>query len=368
MNEADEAMRNNGNPDDLRRAAEEAQRQLEGAREQALEEQQRMLQASVNDLANRADELFDTQSGLEDRIQEAVRGVLIGSNELNRLDSGLTMDEEYEIAEEKRRLQAELQSLEQDARNTARDLDTAEPRAADEIREAIEKLRELEIETRLAVAAAYIEQGEAIYIAGSESAVTQGLRELREDLQRAEDMTGRGGSGRGGEARDGLAATLAETQRLRRELQRLADGSAGGGTYTNYGPDDNRRQSAGIEFGDLEFTRDLDIRADNISQDVFNLFRELRAAGATVQDIDHLRRLAAEIRASEFSGNEALLEEESRRALSLIEQMELALSKTARKNDVSVRANVLDEVPDEHKESVADYYRRLGQAEEAANP
>ena len=87
-----------------------------------------------------------------------------------------------------------------------------------------------------------------------------------------------------------------------------------------------------------------------------------------MQDIDHLRRLAAEIRASEFSGNEALLEEESRRALSLIEQMELALSKTARKNDVSVRANVLDEVPDEHKESVADYYRRLGQAEEAANP
>ena len=34
MNEADEAMRNNGSPDDLRRASEEAQRQLEGARQQ----------------------------------------------------------------------------------------------------------------------------------------------------------------------------------------------------------------------------------------------------------------------------------------------------------------------------------------------
>ena len=51
-----------------------------------------------------------------------------------------------------------------------------------------------------------------------------------------------------------------------------------------------------------------------------------------------------------------------------VEQMELALAKTARKNDISVRANALDEIPDEHKDSVADYYRRLGQAEEATNP
>jgi hypothetical protein len=327
-----------------------------------------MLRAAVSDLTNRADDLYETQSALEDRLQEAVRGVLIGQNDFDRLDSGLSMDEEYEIAEEKRRLQAELQDLEQDARNTARDLDDEEPRAAEEIREALEKLRELEIETRLAVAAMYIEQGEAIYIAGSESAVTQGMRELREDLQRAEDLAGQGSGGRGGESRDGLAETLAATRQLRRELQRLAEEGARGGAYTNYGPDDDLRQSTGIEYGDLEFTRDLDIRADYLSQEVFNLFRELRAAGATVQEIDELRRLAADIRASDFSGNPALLEEESRRALSLVEQMELALAKTVLKSDVSVRANMLDEIPDEHKESVADYYRRLGQAEESANP
>jgi hypothetical protein len=364
MNEADEAMRNGGNADDLRRASEEAQRQLEGARDRALEEQQKMLQASVSELADRADDLYETQSALEDRLQEAVRSVLIGRNELNRLDSGLTMDEEYEIADEKRRLQAELQALEQQARDTARNLDDNEPRAAEEIREALEELREMEIETRLAVAAAYIEQGEAIYIAGSESAVTQGLRELRDDMQRAEDMAGRGGGeGRDGEGGDGFAEALAETQRLRRELQRLAEGSARGGALTNRGRDD-LQESTGIRIGDLEFTRELDRRADNISQDVISLFRELRAAGATVRDIDELRRLAADIRASDFSGNPDLLDAESRHALSLVEQLELALARTARKNDVSVRTNATDEVPDEHKEIVADYYRKLGQAEE----
>ena len=367
MNEADEAMRNGGDPDDLRRASEEAQRQLEGARDRALEEQQRMLQASVSDLTNRADDLYETQSALEDRLQEAVRSILIGRNDLNRLDSGLSMEEEYEIAEEKRRLQAELQSLEQDARNTARALDNAEPRAAEEIRQAIDATRELEIEARLAVAAAYIEQGEAIYIAGSESAVTQGLRELRDDMQRAEDMTGQGsGAGRGGEGRDDFAETLAETQRLRRELQRLAEGNATGGSLTNRGRDD-LQQSSGIRIGDIEFTRELDRQADSISQGVINLFRELRAAGATVRDIDELRRLAADIRASDFSGNPDLLDAESRHALSLVEQLELALAKTARKNDVSIRTNATDEIPDEHKEIVADYYRKLGQAEVSAN-
>jgi len=367
MNEADEAMRNGGNPDDLRRASEEAQRQLEGARDRAREEQQRMLQASVSDLTNRADDLYETQSALEDRLQEAVRSVLIGTNEFNRLDSGLTMDEEYEIAEEKRRLQAELQTLEQDARNTARALDDAEPRAAQEIRDAIEAIRDMEIEARLAVAAAYIEQGEAIYIAGSESAVTQGLRELRDDMQRAEDMAGQGsGAGRGGEGRDGFAATLTETQQLRRELQRLVEGNARGGALINRGRDD-LQQSTGIRIGDLEFTRELDRQADNISQGVINLFRELRASGATVQDIDELRRLAADIRASDFSGNPDVLDAESRHALSLVEQLELALARTARKNDVSIRTNATDEIPDEHKEIVADYYRKLGQAEETGN-
>ena len=367
MNEADAAMRNGGNPDDLRRASEEAQRQLESARDRALQEQQRMLQAAVSDLTNRADDLYETQSALEDRVQDAVRSVLTGSNELDRFNSGLTMDEEYEIAAEKRSLQAELQALEQDARNTARDLDTAEPRAAEEVREALEKLRETEIEKRIWRAAAFIEQGEAIYIAGSESAVTQGLRELRDDMQRAEDMVGQGGgNGRGGKVRDGLAETLAETQQLRRELQRLAEGNASGGALIDRGRDDPQ-WSTGVRIGDLEFTRELDRQADIISQDVIGLFRELRAAGATIQDIDELRRLAADIRASDFSGNPDLLDAESRHALSLVEQLELALSRTARKNDVSVRTNAMDEVPDEHKDTVADYYRRLGQAEESGN-
>ncbi len=368
MNEADEAMRSGGRPEELQRAASEAQRQLEGARDQATEEMQRAMQASLDNLAERADDLYGDQEAMENRIQESIRGVNVGRNDLNRLESGMSILEEYELADEKRLLQASVQDLEQDARNTAQQIADNQPAAAEQIREAIDKLREAEIETRISVAAAYIEQGEAVYVAASESAVTEALRELSQDMERARSMvqSGRDGEeGREGQ-QNGLAETLAETRELRRELQQLTQGGtnqgdANQGRLSRRGRDD-LQQTTGIRVDDIDVTREFDRDADNISGDVLALFRELRARGVPVQDLDELRRLAAAIRASDFSGNPALLEEEARRALSLIEQMEMALANAARAGDASVRTTTADEIPAEHREIIADYYRRLGQA------
>ena len=181
-----------------------------------------------------------------------------------------------------------------------------------------------------------------------------------------------GGEGRGqgrGQPREGLAETLAETQSLRRELQQLAQGEQvgrGNGAVTNRGRDD-LQQSTGIEVGDLNVRQEFDLQADNISQDVIALFRELRSQGVSVQDIDELRRLAADIRAADFSGNPALLEEEARRALAAVEQLEMALSRTARAGNGAVRTSATDEIPNQHKEIVADYYRRLGESDDESD-
>lgn len=371
MNDADEAMRNGADRDDMQRAADEAQRQLEGARNSANEQAQRALQASIDDLAERADEAYETQAAMEEQLQEAIRDISVHGNEFNRLDSGMTIDEEYEMAAEKRRLQADVHALEQDARNAANQIADDQPGAAEELREAIEKLRETEIAARIAVAAAYIEQGEAVYVIGSESAVTEALRELRQDIGRAQSMVSAGspGAGEGEPQRDNLSETLVNTQQLRRELQELARGNAGSGgngAVTDRGRDD-LQSSTGVEVDDLTVTREFDDQADNISQEVIGLFRTLRSRGVAVQDIDELRRLAADIRASDFSGNPALLEEEARRALAAVEQLEMALSKTARQGDSAVRTSIADEIPDQHKEVVADYFRRLGETNDTSD-
>jgi hypothetical protein len=357
-----DATREGSTPEDLRRAADEASRQLEGARDRAIEEREQAMQAAVGDLAERANDLYESQAALDEKLQDAIRGVEVGTNEFNRLDSGMTFDEEMQMAEDKRRLQTKIQQLEQDTRNTALQIDDQQPDAANQLRAGVEKLRDLEIETRIAVAAAYIEQGEAVYVAASESAVTDALRQLREDIERAERMVGRG-NGEPGEAGaiNEVAESLAETQQLRRNLQQMTQGNANSGAPNTTGRDDLPRPS-GMRVGDVDISREVEDQAESLSQAIPDLFRGLRAAGTSAEDIDELRQLAAEIRATEFSGNPELLEREARLALSLVEQLELALAKTARQDREGVWTNTADEIPDAHREVIADYYRRLGES------
>jgi hypothetical protein len=277
----------------------------------------------------------------------------------------MSISEEYEMAEAKRQLQKELQSLEQDAKSAAQRIAKNEPEASEQIDAAIDKLRDAEIEARLAVSAAYIEHGEAVYVAGSESAITEGLRELKNDLQRAESMTGGEGSNRDGSAQAGsLAQTLAETRQLRRELQGLAEPGINNNVATNRGRDDLQRPT-GMRVPDLDVTRQIERGLAAVSDDVLNMFRELREAGVAPRDIDDIRRLATQIRASDFSGNEAILERESKLALSLVEQLELALATAAGDQERTVRSKAVDDIPDSHKETVANYYRRLGEADDS---
>ena len=63
----------------------------------------------------------------------------------------------------------------------AQAFEDTQPRAAGELREGLERLQELDVEARIAIAAAYIEYGNAMYVASSDSAVTEALRQLRED-------------------------------------------------------------------------------------------------------------------------------------------------------------------------------------------
>ena len=394
MDEADQAMREGADPEALRRAASEAQRQLEGARDQAAAEQQRLMQAELDELGERANDAYEAQSDMEERLQAAIRNMLVDDENNNRLDSGLTFTEEMEMARAKRELQGELQSLAQDVNQAASELSGDSPEAADELERALSELREQEVDARLSIAASYIEQGEAVYVSGSESAVTESLRDFTQALRRASALAGGESDSDNPQRGRGLAETLADTQAVRRELQRLAEASedanregsgrpnanssqpgepqdeqqAGmrgnptmrSGEVTRWGRDD-LQESTGIVVPDLQVTRELDRTIDNLSDDVLNLFRQLRDSGVPEPAIDELRRLAADVRASDFSGNEALLERESRAALTLVEQLELALARAAREQGTQVRATPAERVPDQHREPVANYFRRLGE-------
>jgi hypothetical protein len=364
MNEADEAMRNNTDPESLQRAMDEAQRQLQGARDSASEAGQRAMQEALDVLANRADQLHDTQAALDRRLQEAVREAMENPDPTNPLSSGMSWQEEIEVAEEKRELLAELQQLQQDAQTTARTYDEDEPRAADEIREGLQRIRDMEVEARIAVAAAYIEQGEAVYVASSESAVTEALRRLRDDLQRASDMADPAAASEPGDG-ERIRATLAAARDLRRALQRTAAGDSGRDTAAPAsGPDTNRDTPTGVRIDDLDTAAVIQEQAQALAQAVLDQLRTLSSAGIDPRDVDELRQLAAGVRSADFSGNPALLAREARLALELVEQIELGLATAVEGDRPGIRSNSNEEIAEQHREIVADYYRRLGSSNE----
>ncbi len=324
---------------------EEAARQLEGAQESASQAQNDALQASVNDLAIRAEELHATQSDIEQRLQDAVRSLLDSSAQSDQFSSGLSYEEEDAIAADKREVLAKLQKLQQDARGTARSLEESNPRAADELKESIRKLQDQEIEARIAVAAAYIEQGDAVYVASSESAVTEGLREFSDSMQRTTAMLG--GNNRPGEG-DQAQQALASVRALRRSLQEISTDNAAAGDSQGDSTD------AGAE---------IEEQAARAIEDVNALLRRASSIGLRAGQTDDLRRLSGNIGQSEFNRNPELIAREARRLLSLVEQLELALAAAVDGRDNALRTNPNEDIPEAHREMVADYYRQLGQTD-----
>ena len=267
------------------------------------------------------------------------------------------------MAAEKRELLADIQRLQRDAQSTAQTIEDDQPRVADEIRDGVTKLQDMEIEARIAVAAAYIEQGEAVYVAASESAVTETLRRLREDLRRAEGMISSAADGEPGPG-ERMQETLADARALRRALQQAGAENGGGVAGIRAGGPDDRVESTGERVDDLEVAPALQQQAQDVSQDVTALLRALSGAGVEARDIDQLRRLASNIRASDFSGNPDVLAREASQALALVEQLELQLAKAVNNDDRGIRSAVNEEIPEQHREIVADYYRKLGQTDE----
>lgn len=318
------------------------------------------MRAALSDLAERADDLHRRQSALDERLQEAVRRASGSMDEDAPLYSGMTFREEFEMAQAKRDLQAELQALGQDVKRTSQELKDDAPSASRELERSLERLRNNEVEARLAVSAAYIEQGEAVYVSGSESAITEALREFSNSVQRASALAESSGGMNAATEADRLQRTLAETRELRRELDELAQGEQARGRVTRSGRDDLQR-STGVRVPDLEQRANLARRAEQVSDAVLEMFRRLREQGVPPQDIDELRRLASDVRSADFSGNEEILLREARRTLELVEQLELRLATAARSAPGSLRSEAGEAIPDRHREPVATYYRRLGE-------
>jgi hypothetical protein len=95
-------------------------------------------------------------------------------------------------------------------------------------------------------------------------------------------------------------------------------------------------------------------------RDLPSITNNLRRGGVYEEDLEAIRNKARELSSSKFKNNPELLEREYRSVLSLLEQLELQVRRKVETEDGGdVRVIVSEPVPDQYREAVAEYFRRL---------
>lgn len=393
MNEATQAAMRGNNSQQLQRAMQEAQRQLQQARDQIAADQQQSMQKSFQDMADSASRLYRQQERVADRLQEAVRQALATHRQdQDTLVNPLSYEEEIDLADKKRTILDNLQSLRQKMQTSAKNYRDAAPAAARELDRAGSNLNNSQIDTRLNIAATYIERGAGLYVAGSEGVVTQALKGLKDSLAHARSLAM--DAGKPGDT--GIDRALAQTRQLRRELQQLTFGKvnqanqgsqqhgqgnsakpdtrAGSGTGTGalagggnrdgvtngYGGWNGWRRPDGVIGPGYQqrINRDIANTAGSISP----IIPELRDQGMPDKEISEMYRLLRQLTNAPMGGqkNQAILRRMLSQKLALLEQLEMRLEHAANKGQPgSLRSTVAEPVPAEYQEAVAEYYRRL---------
>ena len=132
------------------------------------------------------------------------------------------------------------------------------------------------------------------------------------------------------------------------------------GSASNFG---GRRGPGGGGMPDAETRREMERAVREGARLVPGITQHLRGTGIDEQELGELRRYVGGLPHDRFAGNPRLLQEEHRKLLSLIEQLELQVRRQVEQDagGTNVRAGANEPVPERYREAVAEYYRRLSQ-------
>jgi hypothetical protein len=361
---------------DSRRAAErlkEARDLLAGLREQ-------QSAANLDDLARQAEAMANREQESNAKMRSAF------GTPGQQQGQGATREQAEELAREKDQLANDYQKLEADMGKAARDSDSqATGRAlSKKLRETLAQVQQNEINNRLRLSADFLRHGNGAVATMRDAVTNQALNNLRDQLREIRKTVGNGQQGADDKDRQALQQALAQTERLRKEMERgmqsrlpsgdrpngdlpsrdrqgagqqpgqSQDAQAGEGQPGQTGPRANGRQygllpSLGPAFGD----------AGDFLQNYRHTLRELEnnpQIGKDLRDsIQNLYRLDPRL----SPGNPELMNRIESQMLTGVEQIELQLRRQLDDQGGAVRSGSTEPVPQGYADAVAEYFRRL---------
>jgi len=387
-------------PEQMRRAMEEARRQLDRALEQMTAQRQAVAEEAFSDLSDRSAEIFEEQRQVAAELQQFARRFLEARERDEPTSDLMSPEEAYDLADRKWAMQRELEELEQDVQEVAQQFRGQTPGAAEELHDSLADLQRSQAIARLGGAAQYIRYNRAQDIAPFEGVTTNALDDLQRGTERALALASReAGEGVDSEP-DATSKLLAELQTLRRELAQLRAAGASGepgqpgqrgqqgqGGQPGQGGQQFGGARAGNRFGggggpydpsqrglgawdpigiagfDVNSQAELEDRLNEAGAGLLTLGSRLRTEGLTAEELAAVRRLGDALRGG-LTGNPELIEQEFLAMLGLVEQLELQLAGSELGSDESgVRTEAPAQVAQGYQDAVAEYFRRLSRSE-----
>jgi hypothetical protein len=422
MDESASAMRNTNDSGErarAQRAATEAQRQLNGASDAVARGQQQSQQTALNNLAEQAGRLYENQAQFDRKLQDTIKQLRAQTLSDTDADDGGITPQEKQLANDKRSLSTQLENLRRDMIAAQRVLKEQAPQTVAQIGDASKQLDDKKLDQRMSLAATYIERGQAPFVVASESLVTDTLRDVRDELNRAASR------GVGSAVNDDKASDAVEQVRaLRQQLEQFAnrqrasqvgnqqatnDQSANGSASTmnqgsrqagqqgaqpaaqgnaqdgmqasqaaGQGNGQNGQNGMGTQAGApsngwqgfngmaaqaVGIPVNLNRNLDRTLQETRAAINELNQRGRLNQrDAQQLQDIARQLDSLRVGSGGGIRKGAEPTALALMEQLELKLSQASERNNAgkqTVRSAVTEPVPSDYEDAVAEYYRRL---------
>lgn len=370
-----------------RRAAE----RLQEARDLLSSLRQQQTARSVDDLARQADDIANRQqeSNAKLRREFGVPGQPQGQ--------GGTRQQTEELAREKEQLANDYQRLESEMGTVARDMQGTNRQLSSKLRDALGQVQQNEINNRLRWTTDHLRRGDGAVATMRDATTTQALNNLRDQLHEIQKQAGNGQQGAGDKDRQALEQALAETERLRKEMERgMQSSRPGRGTQSRDVPgrdvpdraEGAPRQAAvpqpGQEPGESPAAQATEGQPGQIgprangpqsgllpgagptSGDAGDFIRDYRS---TLRDLENNPRIGKDLRDRIHEmyrldpqlspGNAHLMELIESQMLTGVEQIELQLRRQLDDQGGAVRSGSAEPVPQGYADAVAEYFRRL---------
>ena len=347
---------------EARRAAE----RLKEARDLLAGLRQQQAAGNVDDLARKAEELAARQQEFGNKMRQT-----FGGPGQQQPGQGATRQQAAEMAHEKEQMASDYQRLESDMGKTVRDTAGSNRDLSSKLRDALGDVQQNELGNRMRWTADALRRGLGSYAVMREAVTTQALNQLRDQLRQIQGSLGKGQPGSGDKDTQALQQALAQTERLRKEMeQALRQGQNGqgqgqqggeqqGGGQPGVGRQGGMRQnglSGGLQGGPGPAWGD----AGAFIQNYRDTLRQLENNPQLTKDMRETVRDLYRLDPRLSPGGPELMNRIQAQMLTGVEQIELQLRRMLDgEQGAYVRSGSTEPVPPGYADAVAEYFRRL---------